>query len=61
MTVIPFKKPDNKCSFCGALESKVKHMFGNGEGKYICNHCIAHAKKRIEETNDNNALCNAGR
>lgn len=41
--VIPFKAPDDKCSFCHKPKSAVKHLFGNGNGKFICNECLAHA------------------
>lgn len=53
--IIPFNAPeptpkaDPKCSFCGKLESQVKHMMSNGIDKHICNECIVKAKQRLEE------------
>lgn len=40
-----------KCSFCGKLKTAVKHMWGNGDGKYICHICISKAKGIIDEEN----------
>jgi hypothetical protein len=51
--IIPFIKPPKKiktCSFCERPEKDVDMMFGDDNyGKYICNHCVAHAKKRLDE------------
>lgn len=51
MNVIQFKKPEEKeptCSFCGAPKSQVKVLVGGPP--CICDKCIAHAKKRLEES-----------
>jgi len=54
--IIPFQKPQVKertCSFCGAKESKVDHMFNGQPGVNICGSCAQYAKKRLDEsTND---------
>jgi hypothetical protein len=48
MNIIPFIAPDPKCSFCGTPKSACKHFFESGNGKYICGHCVAHAKQRLQ-------------
>lgn len=50
--IIPFIEPDPKCSFCGTPKSACKHFFENGNGKYICGHCVAHAKQRLDSVNN---------
>lgn len=37
-----------KCSFCGKTKDKVKHMWGNDAGKYICDVCVTKAKALID-------------
>ncbi len=48
-TIIPFKAPVPKCSFCGTPETEVKQFFSSGTGKHICNVCVVYAKKRMEQ------------
>ena len=53
--IIPFQKPqvkERECSFCGKKESKVAHMFSGAVNANICGNCAKHAKKRIEESNE---------
>ena len=47
--IIPFKKPDVKCSFCGRSKDTVAKMVAGLNGKHICGHCIAECRKRLEE------------
>lgn len=52
--VTPFHKPkpvkQTVCSFCKSPKSKVKHMFST-ETHAICDVCLEHATKRLEESN----------
>lgn len=46
------EKDDHKCNFCGTPKSKAKKMISNSNnGKHICDKCILHAMKRVEEEN----------
>lgn len=51
--VIPFNEPkeaDPKCNFCGTPKSQSKKFISSGDGmRHICDKCIAHAKKRLEQ------------
>jgi ATP-dependent protease Clp ATPase subunit len=47
--VIPFKKEEPKCSFCGVSKSKAKGLWTGFAGKHICDKCVAHCKELIKE------------
>lgn len=44
------KEPESKCSFCGKPKSKVRKLFTNNAGKFICDACVIKSKKLIEES-----------
>lgn len=51
--VIPFnkqKEPESKCSFCGTSKSKVRKLFTNNAGKFICDACVIKSKKLMDES-----------
>ena len=54
--IVPFIKPDPKCSFCGTLKSVAKKFVESSTGVCICGACIAAATKRIKETEETNDI-----
>lgn len=54
--IIEFKEKEPKCSFCGVLKSKAKHMLESyDKTEYICDVCLAHATKRMKEESEDAA------
>jgi len=59
--IISFIKPPKKipcCSFCERKETEVAKLFSNGIDKYICDQCVVHAKKRLDEETENDQQSN---
>ena len=49
---IPFIKPKEpipNCSFCNITKTAAFKFFSSGMGQHICDQCVTHAKKRLEE------------
>lgn len=52
MDLIPFKKPEIRCSFCRKTEAESKHMIASRNAEYhICDVCIRKADELIKKSN----------